>query len=91
LVASTRREWTGSQCLAEGDPEVMNIVHKEKARQKTGLELIASEVLLWLVVVIIYAKDIIFCPSCLCVLSIIQKVICMTAFDREGFTGKRKN
>jgi len=45
LAASIRCEWTGSQRLAEDDPEVMNIVRKEKARQKTGLELIASEVL----------------------------------------------
>lgn len=48
LVASIRYEWSGSQCLADDDPEVMAIVRKEKARQKMGLELIASEVLyLW--------------------------------------------
>lgn len=29
--------------LDEDDPEVMNIIHKEKNRQRTGLELIASE------------------------------------------------
>jgi len=45
LVAFVRHEWTGSQCLADDDPEVMAIVRKEKTRQKTGLELIASEVL----------------------------------------------
>lgn len=44
-VASVRCEWSGSQRLADDDPEVMNIVHKEKTRQTTGLELIASEVL----------------------------------------------
>lgn len=43
LIASIRNEWTGLQCLADDDPEVMAIVRKEKARQKTGLELIASE------------------------------------------------
>ena len=45
LAASVRYEWTGSQCLADDDPEVMAIVCNEKARQKTGLELIASEVI----------------------------------------------
>ena len=43
-MASVRCEWTGLQHLADDDPEVMGIVRKEKARQKTGLELIASEV-----------------------------------------------
>lgn len=46
LVASVRYEWNGSRRLAYDDPEVMAIVHKEKARQRYGLELIASEVLL---------------------------------------------
>jgi len=46
LVESVRYEWSGLQCLADDDPEVMAIVRKEKARQKMGLELIASEVLL---------------------------------------------
>jgi len=52
LVAFVRCEWTGSQRLAEDDPEVADIVRKEKARQKTGLELIASEVILFYVKII---------------------------------------
>lgn len=36
--------WTGCDPLAEVDPEVQAIIRKEKHRQKTGLELIASEV-----------------------------------------------
>jgi len=44
LATSIRHEWTGSRCLADDDSEVMAIVRKEKTRQKTGLELIASEV-----------------------------------------------
>ena len=39
-----RAKWTGTQSLAEDDPEVMAIVRKEKNRQRSGLELIASEV-----------------------------------------------
>ncbi|KAM4701676.1 serine hydroxymethyltransferase, mitochondrial [Discoglossus pictus] len=35
--------WTGQESLAEGDPEMWNLVQKEKDRQCRGLELIASE------------------------------------------------
>jgi hypothetical protein len=36
--------WTGRDPLKEMDPEVDEIIRKEKHRQSTGLELIASEV-----------------------------------------------
>jgi glycine hydroxymethyltransferase len=42
-ACAVRYEWTGTTSLADDDPEVMSIVRKEKNRQKTGLELIASE------------------------------------------------
>ncbi|XP_030324015.1 serine hydroxymethyltransferase, mitochondrial [Calypte anna] len=35
--------WTGQESLAESDPEMWNLVQKEKDRQCRGLELIASE------------------------------------------------
>ncbi|KAG8452517.1 hypothetical protein GDO86_004343 [Hymenochirus boettgeri] len=35
--------WTGQESLAEGDPEMWELVQKEKDRQCRGLELIASE------------------------------------------------
>lgn len=38
------KEWTGRDPLSEADPELQDIISKEKNRQKTGLELIASEV-----------------------------------------------
>ena len=36
--------WTGRNPLSEADPELQDIIRKEKNRQMTGLELIASEV-----------------------------------------------
>jgi len=36
-------KWTGNEPLAEDDPEVFNIIKKEKYRQVHGIELIASE------------------------------------------------
>lgn len=36
--------WTGNDSLKEADPELQEIISKEKKRQVTGLELIASEV-----------------------------------------------
>jgi len=36
-------KWTGNEPLAEEDPEVYNIIKKEKYRQIHGIELIASE------------------------------------------------
>lgn len=36
--------WTGCDPLSEADPELQDLIRKEKNRQKTGLELIASEV-----------------------------------------------
>ena len=49
LVASTRLVgvrslWTGQEAIGEDDPELAAIIKKEKNRQVTGLELIASEV-----------------------------------------------
>uniref|UniRef100_A0A6I8Q8G7 Serine hydroxymethyltransferase n=1 Tax=Xenopus tropicalis TaxID=8364 RepID=A0A6I8Q8G7_XENTR len=35
--------WTGQESLAEGDPEMWDLVQKEKDRQCRGLEMIASE------------------------------------------------
>uniref|UniRef100_A0A8C3JJM2 Serine hydroxymethyltransferase n=1 Tax=Calidris pygmaea TaxID=425635 RepID=A0A8C3JJM2_9CHAR len=35
--------WTGQESLAESDPEMWNLLQKEKDRQCRGLELIASE------------------------------------------------
>ena len=39
----TRAKWTGQEPLSEDDPEVAGLIRAEKLRQKTGLELIASE------------------------------------------------
>jgi glycine hydroxymethyltransferase len=39
----SRSAWNGSAPLSEDDPEVLEIIHKEKDRQLRGLELIASE------------------------------------------------
>uniref|UniRef100_A0AAX7VTQ0 Serine hydroxymethyltransferase n=1 Tax=Astatotilapia calliptera TaxID=8154 RepID=A0AAX7VTQ0_ASTCA len=39
------RPWTGQETLAQDDPEMWNLLQKEKDRQCRGLELIASEVL----------------------------------------------
>lgn len=39
------RPWTGQESLAQDDPEVWDLVQKEKDRQCRGLELIASEVM----------------------------------------------
>lgn len=38
------RPWTGQESLAEDDPEMWELLQKEKDRQCRGLELIASEV-----------------------------------------------
>ncbi|TNM88664.1 hypothetical protein fugu_004918 [Takifugu bimaculatus] len=38
------RPWTGQESLAQDDPEMWDLVQKEKDRQRRGLELIASEV-----------------------------------------------
>jgi glycine hydroxymethyltransferase len=35
--------WTGQEPLAQDDPEIFELVKEEKRRQKSGLELIASE------------------------------------------------
>ncbi|XP_013385211.1 serine hydroxymethyltransferase, mitochondrial [Lingula anatina] len=42
-LTSSRKAWTGQETLDQDDPEMMAIVKKEKHRQVTGLELIASE------------------------------------------------
>lgn len=36
--------WTGNQPLSQADPEIWQLIQKEKQRQIVGLELIASEV-----------------------------------------------
>ncbi len=41
MAAST---WTLRESLAEDDPEVKQLIQREKERQLKGLELIASEV-----------------------------------------------
>lgn len=38
------RPWTGQDSLAQDDPEMWDLLQKEKDRQCRGLELIASEV-----------------------------------------------
>lgn len=38
------KSWTGQNSLNEADPELQELIRQEKNRQKTGLELIASEV-----------------------------------------------
>ena len=42
-----RSLWTGRDAIADDDPELSAIITKEKNRQVTGLELIASEVSLF--------------------------------------------
>ncbi len=41
---ATSLQWTGQLPLSEEDPEVLELIRKEKERQTNGLELIASEV-----------------------------------------------
>lgn len=36
--------WTGQEPLKQDDPEMWDLICEEKTRQKSGLELIASEV-----------------------------------------------
>ena len=38
-----RMLWTGNEPLSADDPEMWDLVKAEKKRQKSGLELIASE------------------------------------------------
>lgn len=42
--ADDERSWTGQESLAQDDPEMWDLLQKEKDRQCRGLELIASEV-----------------------------------------------
>uniref|UniRef100_A0A672NSH2 glycine hydroxymethyltransferase n=1 Tax=Sinocyclocheilus grahami TaxID=75366 RepID=A0A672NSH2_SINGR len=42
-VADDERSWTGQESLAQDDPEMWDLLQKEKDRQSRGLELIASE------------------------------------------------
>ncbi|CAG7820152.1 unnamed protein product, partial [Allacma fusca] len=37
------QSWTGTEPLAQDDPEMWHLVQEEKKRQISGLELIASE------------------------------------------------
>ncbi|KAK3577706.1 hypothetical protein CHS0354_032699 [Potamilus streckersoni] len=41
--SSRRCRWTGNEALSDDDPEIFSIIQKEKNRQVTGIELIASE------------------------------------------------
>ena len=43
-MATNASSWTLQEPLAEDDPEIMSLIKEEKHRQRTGLELIASEV-----------------------------------------------
>jgi glycine hydroxymethyltransferase len=43
LCLSSRSAWTGHEDINDDDPEVANLIRKEKHRQVAGLELIASE------------------------------------------------
>jgi len=40
---AARQLWTGQESIKEDDPEMWKLLQTEKARQKSGLELIASE------------------------------------------------
>ncbi|XP_035825669.1 serine hydroxymethyltransferase, mitochondrial [Aplysia californica] len=42
-VTWARSVWTGRESIEEEDPEVFSLISKEKIRQSSGLELIASE------------------------------------------------
>ncbi len=46
-AADEDRPWTGQESLAQDDPEMWDLLLKEKDRQCRGLELIASEVKLF--------------------------------------------
>ena len=43
-MATQRSVWTGQEDVKDDDPEMFELILKEKDRQKRGLELIASEV-----------------------------------------------
>lgn len=43
-IVDEDRPWTGQESLAQDDPEMWDLLTKEKDRQCRGLELIASEV-----------------------------------------------
>ena len=45
---ATVTDWTGMEPLEQDDPDVLAIIKKEKIRQRHGLELIASEVCVYL-------------------------------------------
>lgn len=42
-INSRRLIWTGRDALRDSDPEMFNLIKKEKKRQLQGLEMIASE------------------------------------------------
>uniref|UniRef100_A0A8C2JS04 glycine hydroxymethyltransferase n=1 Tax=Cyprinus carpio TaxID=7962 RepID=A0A8C2JS04_CYPCA len=42
-VSDDERSWTGQESLSQDDPEMWELLQKEKDRQSRGLELIASE------------------------------------------------
>lgn len=44
IVYQTMTSWRGDEPLAQDDPEVYDIIRKEKTKQKNGIVLIASEV-----------------------------------------------
>ena len=43
LGAGSRSLWTGRESIEQDDPQMWELVRAEKQRQRTGLELIASE------------------------------------------------
>jgi len=49
------KPWTGRESLKEDDPEIFDLIRREKERQVNGLELIASEVcnytVVWYIVI----------------------------------------
>lgn len=44
LLQCMLSKWTGQEPLEQDDPEMWALIREEKERQKSGLELIASEV-----------------------------------------------
>ena len=42
-INSSRLLWTGRESLRDIDPEMYELIQKEKNRQRRGLEMIASE------------------------------------------------
>lgn len=43
IPAAHNNQWTGQESLEDDDPDICNLIRREKQRQCNGLELIASE------------------------------------------------